>query len=1080
VVATALASCLIAGIIAVVGGMEAPQIAAAAPTEQVVFHVNSAEFGVADADVDDGVCDTGTMITLNGTPRPRCTLRAAIEQANAVSVALGATTGEEVLVTLDPDFAGGTIQGVEPAAGAYMSTSALTDLGGAPTWFVVKAPMTIDLKDSLKTSGKLASSVFAITGANVTITRASGILGGDTSFVVTGSASGVTIDSGTTYQTGTNFAKRFLVINNGARDVTFSSYKVGSLAASASNGSDTNAAVVFTPGGQPNAVTTNVVIDAVDFTSPWTALLSAQNCSDSSSIGCVNTGVIMAKDSRVDGFEMRKSAMRNLYSPPGGSYANVILNAARLSPGALANVSIHDNTFVKNFTWEPAWVYGALILLPDNVRLQGSNVIRDNVFDNSGQTSPAQSYAIAWTFTSNATTNPSGLSITGNHFDGFARAGILLRNAGLVTVARNTFGPKSASANPDSSEPSAVEPAMLSNGGTTNGGTMPSGVQQKILPWAPTKMTVSSTCAIEITAARAGSTAYPPTPVALDVYWTTDRWAEVYMGSTPMTITGTSTTMTMALPAQAVKAGVASGRIRIQTHTDANGTYGQALSTQYSYTVAVPTSSCAPPAVMATQISRTHGAAAGGGLLTIRGKDFDYDTPHVSFQSGEHAAPCTDLTVISPTEATCVIPKSPVPGDGAGVVDVVVTAGGKPAGAFPQAYTYSVSALTRVTPDHSPIGGAEECSAFGSGMVTLIDGVRFPGGSWIDTTITQANGMELWLDAQLDAGNGASKTILGAGRPNMQNSLSVAVTGSAPALLQGTGPGMAQLASPYDTKRHTIAFQSGQWFYDGIARQTTNVGSLSAVNIYLGAANTGDSVLTATTTFSGVVYGLRLWKSASLAQDLHPAAWTVAGETVYGFLDQVTGRVFTAPGLMGTDNMGRPLTVEATAVYYGDQVEEATVTVASDARMDYVCPPSKVARVDVWAVIDSVATAPLAGGHLYWVDGDFTIVTRAWTNAEGLDHEQIVGTLDNSGAKEVGRLAIVRFGTTLWWTHTVTYAHIDPETGVEAGTGQDGLTDVEVWDEELDTLICALDEVRVNVPTGCVTTSGTLMSTAKA
>ncbi|MCL2735546.1 MAG: IPT/TIG domain-containing protein [Propionibacteriaceae bacterium] len=1064
-VATVMASCLIAGIIAVTSGVEAPRVATAAPTEQVVFHVNSAEFGVADANVSDGVCDTGSMITLNGRPRPRCTLRAAIEQANARSVALGATTGEEVLVTLDPDFVGGTIQAVSPAAGAYMSTTKLTDVGGTSTWFVVKAPMTIDLQDRLKTTGRLASSVFAITGSHVTIKNASNILGGDNSFVVTETASYVTIDSGTTYQTGSNFTKRFLVINNGARDVIFSNYKVGSLAASSSDASDTKAAVVFTPGIKPDLVTRHVLIDRVDFTSPWTTIPTMSTCMDTVSTGCVNTAVTMTKNTRLDGFEMRGSTVKNLYPESQyGYYMAWILNAASVSPGTLANLSIHDNTFTKNYAWSTAWAHGALILLPDNLRLTGTNTIADNVFDNSAQTSPAQVYAISWGFTSNAATNPSGLSITDNHFDGFATTTISLTNAGLVTVARNTFGTKSASSSTTSSEETGTTSVMLANGGTTNGTDTGHG-QAKFTPWYPSAITVSPKCVVQITAKP--STTPPIAPVALDVYWTASRTAEAYLGSTPMTISGTSTTVVMQLPPQAVKDGVASGYIRIQTHTMGKGAYAQALSTQFSRTLTVPPkSACTPPEVEATHISRTHGPVDGGGALTLVGKDFDYDTPQVSFQLGDHEEECADLVVVSPSEATCVIPPSPLPGDGAGVVDVIATASGNLVGAFPRAYTYVAPTATQVTPDQGPIEGSTTCSVSGSNMVTLIEGVRFPGTAWIDTKVTQTKAIELDVDFQIDAGNGMGKAVLGAGSVGNINSIGVGVGASS--ILQGTGLSMSTLASPYDTDRHTVAFRAGTWLYDGVPKLGNNPGNnLSAVPIYLGASNAGGSA-TGASAFNGVVYSLRLWSAGELVRDLHPAAWTVRGVTVYGFLDSVTGGLYTAEGLRGKDNVGRPLAITPTTVHHGVPVDPSSVTVTSDSQVVYACPPHVAATVDVRVVVDSAESDPVPGGYQYWVDGSLTVVTRAWMNADGLDHEQIVGVSGNSGAVEVGRMTMVRLGTKLWWTHTLTYSYTDPVTGDHVGTGQPGLTGVDVTHSAHVEVVCTVEEVRVNVPTGCV------------
>ena len=1075
-----LAAALTIGLIGLIGG---ERLAQAAPSGQgIAMLVNSADFGGPDQNPGDGVCDAGGTVVLNGQTTPRCTLRAAIEEANATAQSLRATSGDEVLVTLDPDFVGGTITATNTPAN-FMQTTPVTDVTTGPTWFVVAQPMTIDLKNSLKTaSAGVASVVFALTGTNITVTNASGILGGDTSFVIGGASSGVTIDSGQTYQTTNNFTKRFVLINNGASGFTLKNYKVGGLDRSTNLPDDMNGAVVFTPASQSSAVTTDVLIDTVDFTSPRTATPSNTTCSSTNGSGCTNSAVIVSASVNLNGFEMARSTLSNLYTAESALSAWVFratwLSGAGLTPpapaGSLANINIHDNVFRNNISATGKSMGSAMIVLPNDQTLGGTNFISNNIFDNSGLTqadSAQQQYAIGWDpkLPAGRPTTPSDLTIADNYFDGFKTYSIVLSNAGLVSVERNTFGPKSASA-PVTAESSATQSsaaALFVNGNSSS--TLYSPTNELIQPWNPTVLgAVSATCGVSFTAAQAGTSLAPAKPLRLDVFWTATTKAEKYLYSTPMNLTGTSTTITVQLPPEAIVAGASTGYIRLQAQTQGpNGSYAQIESSQYSTTLSVAGKVCAPPVIKATELSRTHGPTVGGPTLTILGQGFDAAQPSVSFQSGGRSATCANLVVVSPTELTCTIPASPLAGNGTGPVDVVVSAGGKIVGTFAAGYTYGLSSLSAVAPAEGSIEGSANCGATGSGLVTPIDGLHFAGGAWIDTGVMQGGDVELLVDFRLDAsGNPPGSGVIGAKAPD-GSSLAVAV-GASNNLL-GTGVNNATLLATINTARHTVAYQASTWRVDGAGVAQTAGSLLTAQSITVGAINTGDAT-TGTTGFAGVIHRAQLWVQGQLERDLVPAAWTVGGVTVYGLQDLVSGELLApqgAGGVTGTDNLGRALSVSPTTAFNGAAVVQNTITVTSDAAVSYACGPHAAGPVDVGAHVDGVATNVLVAAYLYWVDGELSIVLRAWSNADGLSYADIVDTPGHSGAVELPKYTWLAPGTDVWWTYTVSYVHTDVTTGLPSATGQAGPTGVDVTDSVHNVAICTVD-LLVNIPVGCV------------
>ena len=221
-----------------------------------------------------------------------------------------------------------------------------------------------------------------------------------------------------------------------------------------------------------------------------------------------------------------------------------------------------------------------------------------------------------------------------------------------------------------------------------------------------------------------------------------------------------------------------------------------------------------------------------------------------------------------------------------------------------------------------------------------------------------------------------------------------------------------------------------------------------------------------------MVHGAKIWANGQLVRDLRPAAWTLAGQTVYGFVDQVSGELLAQSGgsgqLSGTDELGRDRVVAPLTLSFGaTAVAQSGISAISEQVVSFACPPHEAGLVDVVAVLDSVALPPLTDGFLYLLDGRLSVTKRAWTNASGLDYATIVTSPDHGGATEL--LSGVRLieGTPVWWTYTVAYTYTDPVTGQPTHTGQAGLSDVSVTDSALGQ-VCDLGQLLVNTPTGCL------------
>jgi len=369
-----------------------------------------------------------------------------------------------------------------------------------------------------------------------------------------------------------------------------------------------------------------------------------------------------------------------------------------------------------------------MVWLPDQGTLTGQNYIHHNTFVNTSVKS--QPYAIGW-WGPQAGSQPTNLTIADNFFDGFTRSGIAMANNGLVTVERNTFGRSHASQSPTTGEATAYNNVMFTN----YYGTPTPPANQALATWQPifSSMTVNGSCVATFTAQPPGATP-PPKPVRLDVFWTEDIKAEKYISSTGLDITGASATISVQLPASVIKDGKPTGYLRLQTQTKGtNGAYAQLSSSQYSMAIPMPTGvTCTAP--KATAISPVDGPVAGGGTLTVTGEGFSASpSPVVTFRSGTTEMACSNVTVVSATKLTCVIPPSPRTGS----VDVVVSLLGNAIGEF--TYTYWLDGqLTVVKRGWLDADGLTYDQIISGGATEVASGAELPTGTtvWWTYTVT--------------------------------------------------------------------------------------------------------------------------------------------------------------------------------------------------------------------------------------------------------------------------------------------------------------------------------------------------------
>lgn len=571
----------------IAGAMLVAVPAMSAPSHEL--EITSLAFSGVDQTPGDGVCRTA-----EGT----CTLRAALEESNALNAAPGA-----VVIGVKPGLSGIIRPVMSRSAANWMQTSAVSTWDDG-AFYRITAPVTLDLDNRVSivpTSESTEAAAFEIDGPDIVLKNFRDILSSGTSLVMGEQAKRVSLTGGSTVTKENYYPERFVVYRQGASDISVSDYELQGFY---HEGQQTSGLFLF------NATTAtpmkNISISRVKVN--YTA---GGTCNGSNGSGCrTNLTTFSPRDSNVvlEGFSFTDSTVKNLNGATAFKFSNNGTTGVKLS-----NLDISGNQFLNSVGNGTGDEYAFITLPPGN--LSGENRISRNDFvrATSGQT-----IAIFWDGLTRSGTVPSGLSITDNHFDGY-ESSIRLARSGLTTVSGNTFGTRSGSqGRPATAEETADGGALLvDNSGTgsnlavstwhpTSNASIVATPSSTALVATPRAAFTGGTCAAEFTVQKpATGQSIPGGPVSLDLYWTADRTAEIYLGRVTG-VTAAAASVAFSLPvgpqtlagatvptsAQAVNAttGDVSGFVRVQTHVE---TTPQLTSSQFSRTVAV-TGNCRP------------------------------------------------------------------------------------------------------------------------------------------------------------------------------------------------------------------------------------------------------------------------------------------------------------------------------------------------------------------------------------------------------------------------------------------------------------------------------------------------------
>jgi len=153
----------------------------------------------------------------------------------------------------------------------------------------------------------------------------------------------------------------------------------------------------------------------------------------------------------------------------------------------------------------------------------------------------------------------------------------------------------------------------------------------------------------------------------------------------------------------------------------------------------------------------------------------------------------------------------------------------------------------------------------------------------------------------------------------------------------------------------------------------------------------------------------------------------------------------------------------------------APVTAVDDETLTCVVPPSsragsRTGPVSVAVYQDATETAFFEDGWGYKADGELRLTKRPWTDApEGLSGPELYAVLtapEHGGATEVVAGGVIRPGTVIAWTYTLTYVHLDDAGAPVGGDSDVGLYQVEIVDDQ-NGLVCTIPVLYLNTPTGC-------------
>ncbi|MBO3663931.1 hypothetical protein [Microbacterium stercoris] len=573
------------------GGLSVALPAVAAPRTLVV---DSLAASGRDAVPGDGNCATDSKT---------CTLRAAIEESNALK---GASGGVEIVVKdgLSGDIKPTMIE----STGNWMTTANVTswDAGAA---YEITAPVTIDLGNRVGVYPvtDLEMAAFHVNGEDITLKNFTDIFGSGSSVVFGPNAKRVVLEGGQSVTTRSYYPERFAVYEAGATDITIRNYRLQGFY---NDGEETG--LFLFDAGSKTAPISNIRIDgvAVDY-------VSGGLCTFADGTGCRTnlTSFYERRNVNLQGFSFTNSRVTNLSGVDAFRFG---LGTAATSI-TLSDLDISGNTFLN--VQGRAGSYDTSLITMPNTPLGGANRISNNTFLRADS---GQSYAIGWAAAASpGLTAASGLDIIDNHFDGYSTSSIRLRDTGRVNVSGNTFGARSASqARPALGEETSDNAALLldNHAATANEGLRtwyPSATATVLTKAAPEgsivvsprdRDSISSMCMATVQVTKptgAGTGILPADGADLEVYWTANSTAELYLGRAE-NVAGATANLTFSLPmgAQTLPGhkgnvsvvavdpttGTVSGYVRVQTHLN---TEPQNTSSQYSRVVPV-TGNCRP------------------------------------------------------------------------------------------------------------------------------------------------------------------------------------------------------------------------------------------------------------------------------------------------------------------------------------------------------------------------------------------------------------------------------------------------------------------------------------------------------
>jgi adhesin/invasin len=603
------------------------------PGEASTLTVNSA--GVAaDATPGDGVCDTGATV---GDPAvPECTLRAALQEANAV--VLDGTAPSSI--TIDFTDLGLVSYGAGDVAGSLMSTALVGNVWGsmgAGASFVVDSvvPVTLDFAnlDGIEHADDSIYALFEVRSDNVTLRNAGSMRAGEAAIAISGS--NVSVDNVIITDEATPNLEVGIGLLDGASNVAvtnssiISAFFVGVLvdaSASVSNitfdnvtsrghgaahfdiedGATVNGFTISNSQvGRPTetAPSPHVYLNPLVSVTGLQLLDSTFESPNQYGIGVYGGGVTLT-DTVVDGSEFNGTGP-----------------VMESTSATITGLDVTDNTFDDTLggvlDFEAATVSDATIARNAFTDARGNaeagidigrvspeqSVIEDNTFTQAADSTSKNRWAVLQRPFDQTPDEDTGWTIQDNAIDGYVpdEGPITNRGLGKSIVQRNTFGPDTRGTQDTISENGLSW--FVVNGDAFN---------DRIQTYRPTRSAFTDDeLTVEVAPVDpvlAGNTA-PTTPVSVDVYWTADDNAEVYVGRIE-DVEGRTT--------ESFDFTGGEGFVRVQT-IDATG-----RASQYSGTVQAPEDTEAPAPVViedAPQDGPVTGTGESGATVVIFDED---------------------------------------------------------------------------------------------------------------------------------------------------------------------------------------------------------------------------------------------------------------------------------------------------------------------------------------------------------------------------------------------------------------------------------------------------------------------------